>query len=156
MPYFFSNASVSGRESTSCIDVYSVTAPSLRARSTHAASGGGAAIAIEAAKAASAAAIRTSGPLLEQLEERAEDLAVGRDDAAAREEAVVALEVADEPPGLAHEERSGRHVPRQQPDLPEPVDASARDPREIERRGTPPAEARGDLKSTRLNSSHQI
>src|SRR5690349_14380120 len=51
------------------------------------------------------------GSFLEQAQQVAVDRVIGGDDTAGREHRVAAVEVADEPAGLAHQRDSGRHVP---------------------------------------------
>src|SRR6185437_3981902 len=67
-----------------------------------------------------------------RLQHRAEDLPVGRDDAAVLEERILAGEIAHQAPRFAHEERTRRHVPRRKAELPECVGAPGGDPCEVE------------------------
>ena len=60
------------------------------------------------------------------------------------EHGFAAIEVAHESAGLAHQQDAGRHVPRRQVALPVGVDATGRDPGEIERRRAEAAQS-GDL-----------
>src|SRR6185437_146185 len=56
-----------------------------------------------------------------------------------------AREGADVAPRLLDEERSGRRVPRREPEFPEPVDPAGGDISQIERRGAGAAHSRGAL-----------
>ena len=61
------------------------------------------------------------------------ELRVRRDDSPGLEDAVAALEVGGDPARLAHEEHAGGEIPRLQLHLPEAVEATAGEVREVDR-----------------------
>src|SRR5581483_10264610 len=61
-------------------------------------------------------------------------------DVALGEHDVMAIEIGDEAAGLAHQNYACRHIPRREVPLPISIEASRRDPGEIERRGAETAQ----------------
>ena len=88
--------------------------------------------------------VRTCRASSEQAHQLAVHGLVAGDDVAGQERGLAALEVGDEAAGLAHQDQARRHVPGREVALPVAVEAPGRQPGEIERGGSEPAQA-GDL-----------
>src|SRR5690242_1045208 len=84
-------------------------------------------------------------PSAQCLQQRRKDLRRRGSDVTRFEITTVALQVADEAAGLEDEQRAGGHVPGREAELPEGVEPSARDVREVERRGAGAPHAGRDL-----------
>ena len=80
------------------------------------------------------------GAVLERTHELAVDRFVAGHDAAGDERRLTAREVGRIAAGLAHQRDARRHVPRRQVALPIAIEASGRDPGEIERGGSETAQ----------------
>src|SRR5262245_45755826 len=78
---------------------------------------------------------------LDQLEQLGKHLRIAANDVAVEEIIRFAGEIGDEAARFEYQQRASGHVPQREPELPEAVDATAGDVRQIERGGARPAHA---------------